>query len=212
MVRICMLILVLIFCSCVAVTHNKDKLLNAEQIANQETFLNLNGYYYSKFESEETNYINAIILYEDGFLIYAGNFQGISNSYCNLNNGSKIENSFENSLNKFESRLLYLNSSNDHKIFRSCKYLNGDIDKKGLFTVNNDSITIQYYQAESKKLNKDSFNSYYLYELHGVLINSESFKIFKKINYRSGNVEDVNLIYNFKSNKNKPIVSNYFLK
>jgi hypothetical protein len=59
---------------------------------------------------------------------------------------------------------------------------------------------------------KDSFNSYYLYEMNGIIKNDTTFIINEIKNYRTDSIIKVNYIYKFRRNIQKPEISNYFKK
>ena len=195
--------------SCVSTTYHKEKLINCKSISKQLISLKLDGFYYSKiiqkFEKKE---VLVLILYRDGFLINAGNYDALSESYCELSK-SKYENTYENAILRCKKHFEYLSESD--KVFESCKFKENDIDKKGLFQIKNDSIKIQYYQAEPQNENEDSFNSYFLYELNGIILSEEVFHITEKINYRKKTKEKIDFVFSFNKDKNLPIISNYFL-
>ena len=59
---------------------------------------------------------------------------------------------------------------------------------------------------------KDSFNSYYLYEMNGIIENDSTFVINEVKNFRTESITKVNYIYKFRKNIQKPEISNYFKK
>jgi hypothetical protein len=196
--------------SCIAITHDKNKLLNPELLRNQKIPIATNGFYHSELNTNKgIKSIAVLILYDDGFLLNLGVYDGVSNTYCGVKKYYG-DNSYAEAKSKLKSYLEYLKSTG--KIYSSCKIKNNDIDMKGLFQIKNDSIRLQYYVAETQNENKDSFNSYYLYELKGIIVNYQEFIITEKINYRKNTVEKVNLIYKFEENKDIPNVKNYFKK
>ena len=68
------------------------------------------------------------------------------------------------------------------------------------------------YQAEMQIPDKDSFNSYYLYEMNGIIKNDTTIVINEIKNYRTDSIIKVNYIYKFRRNIQKPEISNYFKK
>ncbi len=213
-------------CSCIAVVHHKEKLIDVESIDTNKNILKTEGFYYHEYEYDNQNhfvkmkdaegnyynnikYIKTFILNKDGLVIKGGEFNGVSDYFCTESNLPK-KNTYINAIKKYKSILSFMNENNSTKPPRTCRILENDIDGKGLFKIENGNITIQYYKAESKIEDKDSSNSYYLYELRGEVISSESFKINQIINHRKSSNEDVNMVFIFEEDKNIPKISNYF--
>ncbi|SMP29622.1 hypothetical protein SAMN06265346_11284 [Flavobacterium hercynium] len=196
--------------SCNSVIHNKKDLIDPKMVASQVIPLKLNGFYYCELSRPNNENVNSkgimtLLLYKDGYIINDGMYFGNSANYCTSVNNN--ENSFLNSISKYKSRLKLL----DDVKFSSCKIKNGDIDGKGLFTIKNDTIVVQYFKAEMKNEQKDSFNDYFLYELRGVIINNESFRLTKLKDYRRNKEEQIDQLYKFESDENLPNRENRFL-
>ncbi|UPQ80324.1 hypothetical protein M0M57_05670 [Flavobacterium azooxidireducens] len=167
----------------------------------QKNKLRLDGFYYVN-NSSDVKSIDVLLLYNEGFVINEGNYNGLSSNYCLVN--IKKENSIENAIDSYKSRLKLLNQSK--KIPRSCKILENDLDGKGVFVTNNDSIIIQYYKSDLKIRNQDSFNDYFLHEYRGVVLNDTLFKILKIVNYRDNITKNVELEFKFLKHSDKPKV------
>lgn len=209
MVRSLIIVILFFIISCTSVIHNKDNFMNAKLISDQSIPIKLNGFYYCEFSELNDNIdskaIMTLLLYKNGYVIYDGVYYGNSKNYCLKSNSN--ENSFANSISNYKSRLKLLDSIK----FSSCKIKNNDIDGKGLFMIENDSIKIQYYKAEMKNKKKDSFNDYFLYEFTGNIINNETFRLTKLKNYRKNTVKKIDMIYKFELDKNIPNIENQFL-
>ncbi|WP_396196269.1 hypothetical protein [Flavobacterium sp.] len=166
---------------------------------NQKNVLRFDGFYYVN-NSSNIYSVDVLLLYEEGFIINEGNYSGLSNNYCLEN--LKKENSLQNSIDNYISRLKLLKQSKE--IPSSCKILENDIDGKGIFIIKNDSIIIQYFKSDFKIRNKDSFNDYFLHEYRGVVLNDTLFKILKTINYRDNISKSVELEFKYLKNSDKP--------
>lgn len=199
MVKYIYMFFVLFFMSCVSTKHNEDKLLKMQVVNKQNNKLRLDGFYYV-YNSSDVKSIDVLLLYKEGFIINEGNYSGLSNNYCLVN--IKKENSLQNSIENYVSRLKLLKQSKE--IPRSCKILENDLDGKGVFVIDKDSIIIQYYKSDLKIRNKDSFNDYFLHEYRGVVLNDTLFKILKIVNYRDNISKDVELEFNFLKHSDKP--------
>jgi len=101
-------------------------------------------------------------------------------------------------------------NSKDKKIKRRCDFEPDDINRKGLTEISGNQIKIQYYQTELQIAGKDSFNSFYLYEMNGGIENDTTFVINEIKNFRTESITKVNFIYKFKKNIQKPELTNYF--
>jgi hypothetical protein len=199
MVRYIYLFIVFFFISCISTKHNEDKLLKMQDVKNQKNVLRFDGFYYVN-NSSNIYSVDVLLLYEEGFIINEGNYSGLSNNYCLEN--LKKENSLQNSIDNYISRLKLLKQSKE--IPSSCKILENDIDGKGIFIIKNDSIIIQYFKSDFKIRNKDSFNDYFLHEYRGVVLNDTLFKILKTINYRDNISKSVELEFKYLKNSDKP--------
>ena len=210
------LVITVITISC-AVTHHKKNLKDFNTNAIPAGKLKLDGYYYTEFETDtNSNYntndkikrLNAFFFYEDGFSLFLQGLSGLYRYYCA--EGHKMENSFKNTHNNIKL-LVEAQKSNDKKIRKRCDFEPSYINHKGLInlTETNGKIKIQYYQTEFQIPNKDSFNSYYLYEMNGEVKNDSTFIIYELKNYRANKSEKVNIVYKYYNSK-KPKVTNYF--
>lgn len=197
MVKYLFLFFVLI--SCVSIKHNRNNLLRIQNVMNQDIKLKLDGFYYVENLSDVYS-IDVLLLYKDGLIVNDGSFNGLSSNYCLTN--TKKENSIENSIENYKSRLNFLKQSNKTPL--SCKILENDLDGKGVFFVHNDSIIIQYFKSDFKIKNKDSFNDYFLHEYRGIILNDTLFKILKVVNYRNNLSKDVELVFKFMEHPHKP--------
>jgi len=208
----------IIIISC-AVTHNTKDLIDFKTNKISRKNLKLDGYYYYQFESENNrNYnttekikrINSIFIYDDGYSLYLSGIDGLLSYYCA--EGNSYENSFENVHRNIEL-LVNAQKSNNKKIKKRCDFEPNYINHKGLTQIieNDNKIKIQYYQTEMQIPNKDSFNSYYLYEMNGEVKNDSTFVIYELKSYRTNKIENVNMVYKFRKCK-KPELTNYFKK
>ncbi|QSB26513.1 hypothetical protein [Flavobacterium sp. CLA17] len=209
MVKSLIIVILFLMISCTSLVHNKSDFIKAKLISNQSIPIKINGFYYCEFSELNNNVdskaIMTLLLYKDGYVIYDGVYFGNAKNYCTTTNNN--ENSFDNAISKYKSRLKILDSTK----FSSCKIKNNDIDGKGLFTIENDSIKIQYYKAEMKNEKKDSFNDYFLYEFTGYIINNETFRLTKLKNYRKNTIKKIDLVYKFELDENVPNIENKFL-
>jgi len=217
-----------IIISC-AVTHHKKDLINFKTNKIPENKLKVDGYFYREYEYNmdwenppyyynkyitETGItkfktLNAIFIYDDGFTFILSGIDGLSNYYCA--EGLKFENSYENA-HKNIQLMINAQKSFDKKIKRRCDFEPDYINNKGLTEIQENTIKIQYYRTEMQIPNKDSFNSYYLYEMNGIIKNDTTFVINEIKNYRTNSITKVNYIYKFRKNIQKPEISNYFKK
>lgn len=207
--------LVLSYCSC-ATTHHKDQLIDHKTIDLTATSLQLNGYYYTELERDanasdsiegKIKYLSVFFIYEDGFVVFLGGIDGVTNYFCADN--PVIENSYENA-HKNVGLMLTTQFSNDARLKRICGFKPNDIANKGLAEIVDDQIKIQFYAVEKQHVNRDSFNSYYLYELNGRLLSNTSFTISSETNYRQDKTTEVEATYKFMPILTKPKVPNYF--
>lgn len=214
--------------SCV-VTHNKKDLIDYETNTIPTNKLRIDGYYYHEYENEmdwenppyyykkyidETGItkfqkVSSIFFYDDGFTFVLAGIDGLSNYYCA--EGLKFENSYENAHNNIQL-IIKAQKSIDKKIKKRCDFEPKNINRKGLTEISGNNIRIQYYQTEMQIPEKDSFNSFYLYEMNGIIKNDTTFVINKIKNYRTESITEVNLIYRYKKNIQKPEIPNYFKK
>lgn len=148
----------------------------------------------------KTNQIPTNKLRIDGFTFILAGIDGLSNYYCA--EGLNFENSFDNAHNNIQL-MINAQKSVDKKIKKRCDFNPDDINRKGLTVISGNNIKIQYYQTEMQILNKDSFNSFYLYEMNGIIENDTSFVINEIKNYRTESITKVNFIYKFKKKKLK---------
>ncbi|WP_291135321.1 hypothetical protein [Flavobacterium sp. UBA7663] len=192
----------ILFFSCASKKQNEEKLLYIEDIRNSNSTLRMDGFYYKDSSSEFEKSIDVFLLFKEGILVNEGRYNSVSNNYCLID--TKKENTIENAINNYKSRLIQLKRFND--LPSSCKILENDLDGKGVYSIKNDSIILQFFKSDFKKKNKDSLNDYFLQEHQGVVLNDSIFKIFKVINYRDNNSIDVNFIYKFSKDSNKPIL------
>ena len=217
-----------ILISC-AVTHHKKDLIDFKINKIPENKLKLDGYYYREFESDmdwenppyhykkyitETGItkfktLNSLFIYSDGFTFVLSGIDGLSNYYCA--EGIIFENSYENAHRNIQL-MIEAQKSKDKKLRRRCDFEPDYINNKGLTEIIGDKIRIQHYQAEMQIPDKDSFNSYYLYEMNGIIKNDTTFVINEIKNYRTDSIIKVNYIYKFRRNIQKPEISNYFKK
>lgn len=205
----CLMLISFIFISCGSKVHNSIDLMDAKFASNQFIPIRLDGFYYSE-HSELIDNINLksikiLLLYKNGYIIDDGLYFGNSKNFCT--NYSNNENSIKNSISVYKSRLKLLDSIK----FSSCKIKENDIDGKGLFLIENDSIKIQCYRAEMKNNKKDSLNEYFLYEFTGYVINNETFHLIKLKNYNTNTIKKIDLLYKFELDKNVPNINNQFL-
>ena len=214
-IKLILLLFVLIHFSC-AVTHHKDKLINYRDTSNVSESLDLNGYYFTELERDANSndsvkgkikYLSVFFIYEDGFVVFLGGIDGITNYFCADN--PVIENSYENA---HRNVALMLNSqfSKNPRTKKVCNFKPNDISNKGLVKINDGEIKIQFYLVERQNPKKDSFNSYYLYELNGYVITKNSFKITSETNYRNNKTDSTLATYSFKPALVRPNMTNYF--
>lgn len=208
-------LLALSYFSC-ATTHHKERLINYNTIVPVTKSLQLNGYYYTELERDanasdsiegKIKYLSVFFIYEDGFVVFLGGIDGVTNYFCADN--PIIENSYENA-HKNVALMLTAQFSNDPRLKRVCGFKPNDIVNKGLTEIIGDQIKIQFYAMEKQHVIKDSFNSYYLYELNGRLLSNASFAISSETNYRQNKTIKVEAIYKFIPMLTKPKVQNYF--
>ncbi|MEM0544044.1 hypothetical protein WFZ85_15745 [Flavobacterium sp. j3] len=223
-----LLLLSYFFISSCAVTHHKKNLIDFKTNKISESKLKLDGYFYHEYEMDinwenppypyekyinetgikKSKTLNAIFIYDDGFTYVLSGIDGINSYYCA--DGRIIENSYQNA-HKNIKLMVEAQKSNDKKIRRRCDFEPDYINQKGLTEIVGNTIKIQYYQTEMQIPNKDSFNSYYLYEMSGIIENDTTFIINKIKSYRTENTKDVSYIYKFKKAQ-KPELQNYFKK
>lgn len=221
-------VLCFIVISC-AVTHNKKNLIDFNSIKLTEKNIKLNGYYYCEYERNidyenppfyyeeyikktgitKVKVLNSFFFYDDGFTIPLNGIDGLSTYYCAEDR--KTENSFENA-HKNIQLIIEAQKSNDKRIKRNCDFRPNEISGKGLTEILGNKIKIQYYQTEKQIPNKDSFNSYYLYEINGIITNDSTFIINEIKNYRTDSIIKVNYTYKFRQSNVKPELPNYFKK
>lgn len=223
-----LLIFIFVIISC-AVTHNKKDLIDFKTNKIPENKLRIDGYYYREYENnmdwENSTYyykkyitetgitkfktVNVIFIYDDGYTFNLSGIDGLSNYYCA--EGLKFENSYANAHNNIEL-MIEAQKSEVKKIKRRCDFEPDDINRKGLTEISGNKIKIQYYQTEMQIPDKDSFNSFYLYEMNGIIENDTTFIINEIKNFRTESITKVNFIYKFKKNIKKPEIPNYFKK
>jgi hypothetical protein len=207
-----------VLCSC-AVTHNKKDLIDFKnnEISNSE--LRIDGFYFYEYETEPSylynttemiKRIDAFFIYDDGFTLFLSGIDGLYPYYCVEK--QIFENSFKNAQTNIQ-QMIKAQSSSDNLIRKWCNFDPKYINHKGLtkITKTDKRIKIQYYQTESQNLNTDSFNSYYLYEKNGEIVNDSTFIINEIKSYRLNKIEKVNQMYKFRKSP-KPKLNNYFKK
>ena len=221
-------VLCFIVLSC-AVTHDKRNLINFNTNRLTEKNIKLNGYYYCEYERnidyenppfyyeeyikitgiKKVKVLNSLFFYDDGFTLPLDGVDGLTTYYCAQ--GGKSENSYENAHQNIHL-IIEAQKSNDKRIKRNCDFRPNEISGKGLTEILGNKIKIQYYQTEKQIPNKDSFNSYYLYEMNGIIKNDSTFIISEIKNYRNDSIIKVNYTYKFRQSNKKPEILNYFKK
>lgn len=202
-----------------AVTHDKKNLIDFKTNRISQSKLKIDGYYYYQFETETNqNYktndnikrVNSFFIYDDGYCLYLPGIDGLYSYYCA--EGNKYENSFENAHRNI-GLLINAQNSSDKQIKKRCDFEPNYINHKGItkITESDNKIKIQYYQTEMQIPNKDSFNSYYLYEMNGEIKNDSTFVVSEIKNYRTNQIKNVNMVYKYKKSR-KPELINYFKK
>lgn len=228
--RIFLLVIsLLIFNSCgIFKTHHKNKLIDFENNSIINQSLKLNGYYFieSILEYKEDSlpfiddyikrtginkikYLSVFIIYEDGFMINVGGYNGLSRYQCAEK--ENYENTYE-SAHKTIELMLDSQRSTDKRTKRICGFRPNDIGNKGLVQINKDSIKIQLYRIEMQNPTKDSFNSAYLYESNGIIESDSSFVIKNVTEFRTNEMTSENKMFEFRQTARKPNVENYFKK
>ena len=222
-----LLIIYLIFTSC-AITHHKKELIGFEENRISTSTLKLDGYYYSELECEygeyppflideyykktgikKIKYLSVFFIYEDGFVLNLERIDGLSHYYCAEK--KLYENTYE-SAHKSVELMIESQNSEIRMIKRICGFKPNYINNKGLTQVKNDSIKIQFYRVEKQNLKKDSYNSYYLHEINGVIESESSFTIKSEIEFRNNKTIFVNKSFKFRETEQKPNIENYFKK
>jgi hypothetical protein len=216
-----------IIISC-AITHSKKDLIDFQTNKIPEHKLKLDGYFYYEYETDinlenppsyykkyitetgitKVKTISSVFIYNDGFTYFLSGIDGLTTYYCA--EGRKSENSYQNAHKNIEL-IINAQKSVDKKVKRRCDFEPDDINRKGITEIDANTIKIQFYQTEMQIPNKDSFNSYYLYEMSGIIENDSTFTITKVKSYRTKKIVDVNYIYKFKKAQ-KPQLENYFKK
>ncbi|CAA0207532.1 hypothetical protein [Tenacibaculum maritimum] len=208
---------ILIFCflgvyGCFTKIHHKEYLIKYNSVKDQKLPLSINGFYYTTYEWKGVKRIKVFILYENGFLVNAGDYDGVSNYFCSDKKFIN-DNSYDKAMENFKFCLDFLKNSNNLKKLKSCGFDEKGIYNKGLYKIDSKGeIKIQYYNLEREKEDKDSFNSYFLYELSGKILNKNEFKITKQKNYRKNKIDNKEIHFYFIPNNNKPEIKNYWIK
>lgn len=217
-----------IIISC-AVTHQKKDLIDFKNNKITENKLKLDGYFYQEYETDinwenppyfykkyidetgitKSKTLNSLFIYDDGFTVVLSGIDGLYTYYCA--EGRKSENSYENA-HKNIQLIIASQKSEDKKIKGRCDFEPDNVSEKGLTEVIGNKIKIQYYRTEMQIPNKDSFNSYYLYEMNGIVENDSTIIINEIKNYRTESIMKVNFIYKFRKSTQKPELPNYFKK
>lgn len=217
----------MIFNSCgIFKTHHKNKLIDFENNSVTNKSLKLNGYYFTKFELEygenppffiddyikktgvnKIKYIAVFFIYEDGFVLNVGGFNGLEHYYCAEK--ENYENTYEG-VHKTIELILEAQYSTEKRTKRICGFKPDDIGKKGLVQIDKDSIKIQLYRIEMQNPTKDSFNSAYLNESNGIIKSDSSFVIKSETAFRFKETTSKNQLFEFRQTDQKPNIENYF--
>ncbi|WP_179004721.1 hypothetical protein [Winogradskyella forsetii] len=215
-----LLVLMMISSCGIAKTHHKNQLINFEDNTITSQILTLDGYYYAELERDVLNtsdniksdvikYLSVFFIYKDGFVVHIDEINGLSNYYCAEK--ELKENTYENAHEVIELMLQSQNSE-EKRIKRICDFNPNDISNKGLAEIEKDSLKIQYYRMEGQSPRPDSFNSYYLYELNGIIKSDTSFMVKSKTAFRENKTKIENITYKFKQTDKKPKIDNFFKK
>jgi hypothetical protein len=224
-----LIITVFIFNSCgIFKTHHKNKLIDFQNNSITNQSLKLNGYYFTKSELEygenslpfideyikktginKIKYLSVFFIYEDGFVIHVGGFNGLSRYHCAEK--ENYENTYESAHETIEL-MLESQHSTDKRTKRICGFKPDDIGNKGLVQIDEDSIKIQLYRIEMQNPTKDTFNSAYLYESNGIIKSDSSFVIKNVTEFRTNEMTTENKMFEFRQTDQKPNVENYFKK
>jgi len=222
-----LLIISLVLTSCV-VTHHKKELIDFRDNKIPTNSLKINGYYFAELEREydeylpypineyykktgikKIKYLSVFFIYEDGFAVNVGGIYGLASYYCVEK--ESYENTYE-SAHRTVELILESQNSKDKRIKRICGFKPNEINNKGLVKINKDSIKIQFYLVEMQNPTKDFFNSYYLYEINGIVKSDSSFVIKKETEYRNNKTTLQNTLFKFREKVQKPNIENYFKK
>ena len=194
----------LLFTSCISITYNKRKFKKFIPIQSQDQLIKKNGYYF--YETEIYRYDNYVKSKEDnsfhptdsilkksatGMIFYDSNKVYVMMNYFD---GLKHdeENSLKIALNKLEKRIDKFNLTTIDK-------RKNHISTLGKYETKNDTITIQYFRF--------SQGDRYLTELKGVINDSNSFKLFQRVDFSSSlftkpKPKIKNMTYKFNQYKN----------
>jgi hypothetical protein len=175
--------------SCAPIVHNRNDFNFKEgQIIDG---IQTNGYYYAYnfSKNQDSKSITVRILFKNGLYKQIGVVSSESDSdyfkkRCNNIQNNTYESSFEN------IECMIDNYDYFFKVKTNFVNKNAEIWDWGGFEIRGDRIKIQYFY--------NRFGDYYLIEEEGRVIDSQSFKMVSKYDYRNGIKEDLNITYFFK--------------
>lgn len=207
------IIFILFFNSC-NIIHNKSYLEKLDLNKNAIN-LKLNGYYYSEgemeiivtsnFNNENSNsekkkikFLEVFFLYENGLILKLPNIKYNTKYYCSKNLNS--DNNYEY-LHSIVLDMVNSHFSDDKKIKRNCDFNTKNIQFKGIYKSNEDSIKLQYY--DSRRISR--WNSgWFLQEFNGKIINDSTFSIENTIDYKFKNIVNCSKTFKLKKINKKP--------
>jgi hypothetical protein len=184
----------LIICSCSSINYPyfiKAKNIDVYFIKtkNIDTQIKNNGYFYSEFKKNQSNYIKPYILYSNGTVL---NFDYSGNSRT------------EEEYNQIKNLGLYVCLSKPKSDYKDLlKFFECTIQNKlyfkttaSVYQIFNDTIKIQTYTSNNGLLEKN-----------GIVLNDSVFVLKKEYNYKKNTVKTINEIYKFRAFDKKPPIN-----
>jgi len=183
-IKLILLSCFLITCSCASI--NASYFIKTKNIDNQ---IKKNGYFYSEFRKNKTNYIKPYILYSNGTVLsfdYSGK--------------SRSEEAY-NQIKKLGLYICLLKPESDYEDilkFFECKIQNKLYHKttSSVYQIFNDTIKIQTYTSNNRLLEKN-----------GIVLNDSVFVLKKEYNYKKNKIKTINKIYKFRAFDKKPLIN-----